>query len=86
MDETYREAGKLDSSAFSPNFNPYSLGIIDTTAQALIPKLAQRTNESSGLRAKLYQLNVCFTMFSSSLTVGEANIVARYILKIQSTC
>lgn len=58
MDETYRKAGKLDSSAFSCDFNPYSLGIIDTIAQALIPTLAQRTNQSHGLRAELYKLNV----------------------------
>lgn len=60
MDESYRKAGKLDTSAFSTTFDPYSVGIVDAVAHALIPKLSQRTNTTSGLRAELYKLNVCY--------------------------
>lgn len=58
MDESYRKAGKMDESVFCSNFNPYALGIIDTVAQALTPNLAHQTNETHGLRAELYKLNV----------------------------
>lgn len=67
LDETYRKAGKLDSNAFSCDFSPYSVGIIDTTAQALVPNLAQRTNQSNGLRAELYKLNVWLTNLQLAL-------------------
>ena len=65
MDETYRKAGKMDESAFSTNFNPYALGIIETAAQALVPNYSRQTNETRGIRAALYKLNVripCPTM------------------------
>jgi hypothetical protein len=58
MDETYRKAGKLDETAFCTNFNPYALGIIDTAAQALVPNNSRQKNETHGLRAELYKLNV----------------------------
>ena len=58
MDESYRKAGKMDENAFCSNFNPYALGIIDTVAQALAPNLARQTNETNGLRAEPYKLNV----------------------------
>ncbi|KIW95400.1 uncharacterized protein Z519_03984 [Cladophialophora bantiana CBS 173.52] len=58
MDETYRKAGKLDESDFCTNFNPYALGIIDTAAQALAPNNCRQTNETHGIRAELYKLNV----------------------------
>ncbi|KAH0844910.1 oxidoreductase, 2OG-Fe(II) oxygenase family protein [Fonsecaea pedrosoi] len=58
MDETYRKAGKLDESDFCTNFNPYSLGIIATAAQALAPNNWRQTNENHGVRAELYKLNV----------------------------
>lgn len=73
MDETYRKAGKLDSSAFSCNFNPYSLGLIDATAQALVPKLAQRTNESYGLRAELYKFNVMSHCYLTRSDLADLN-------------
>jgi len=63
MDESYRKAGKIDESAFCSNFNPYALGIVDTAAQALTPNLAHQTNESHGLRAELYKLNVSDSPF-----------------------
>lgn len=58
MDETYRKAGKLDETAFSCNFNPYVLGIVDTAAQSLVPNMWKQTNQTHGLRAELYKLNV----------------------------
>lgn len=63
MDESYRKAGKIDESAFCSNFSPYALGIVDTAAQALTPNLAHQTNESHGLRAELYKLNVSDSPF-----------------------
>lgn len=58
LDESYRKAGKLDESAFCSNFNPHSLGIINTVGQALAPDAWQQTNETHGIRAELYKLNV----------------------------
>ncbi|OAP60608.1 hypothetical protein AYL99_05610 [Fonsecaea erecta] len=58
LDETYRKAGKLDETDFCTNFSPYALGIIDTAAQALAPNNCTQTNETHGVRAELYKLNV----------------------------
>ncbi|KAK4934349.1 hypothetical protein LTR66_015627, partial [Elasticomyces elasticus] len=58
FDESYRKAGKLDESNFSTNFSPYALGIIETAGQALLPNAWRRNNETAGLRAELYKLNV----------------------------
>ncbi|KAI0895160.1 hypothetical protein F4806DRAFT_91726 [Annulohypoxylon nitens] len=55
-DENYRKATKLDTSDFSTNFCPYSLGIIDTIAQVLLPNYSN-TNSRTGVRAELYKLN-----------------------------
>ncbi|KAI8931577.1 hypothetical protein NX059_011231 [Plenodomus lindquistii] len=55
IDETYRKASKLDPSAFSTNFNPYEVGIIDVIGQALLPK---HPIQSQGIRAELYNLNI----------------------------
>lgn len=55
IDESYRKALKLDTSAFSTNFCPYEAGIIDVIGQALLPKLPAA---SQGIRAELYKLNV----------------------------
>ncbi|KAI1451685.1 hypothetical protein F4805DRAFT_81424 [Annulohypoxylon moriforme] len=55
-DENYRKATKLDSSDFSTNFCPYSLGIIDTIAQVLLPN-SLSGNSRTGVRAELYKLN-----------------------------
>jgi hypothetical protein len=38
LDASYRKATKLDRSAFSIDFCPYEMGIIDTIAQMLLPK------------------------------------------------
>ncbi|KAI0595483.1 hypothetical protein F4775DRAFT_569220, partial [Biscogniauxia sp. FL1348] len=55
-DEKYRKATKLDCSDFSTNFCPYTLGIIDTIAQALLPN-ALGGESRTGVRAELYKLN-----------------------------
>jgi hypothetical protein len=56
LDETYRKAAKMDRSAFSPDFCPYEVGIIDTIAQVLLP--AREGVSTRGVRAELYKLNV----------------------------
>ncbi|KND89203.1 hypothetical protein TOPH_06224 [Tolypocladium ophioglossoides CBS 100239] len=38
-DESYREARKMDPTAFCTTFDPYSLGIVDTVAQVLLPSV-----------------------------------------------
>ncbi|KAF2825159.1 hypothetical protein CC86DRAFT_394877 [Ophiobolus disseminans] len=55
IDESYRKASKLDTSAFSTKFCPYDSGIIDVIGQALLPKLS---GSSQGIRAELYKLNI----------------------------
>jgi hypothetical protein len=53
--ESYRKATKLEPSAFSVDFCPYAVGVIDTIGQTLLP-LPNRN--SQGVRAELYKLNV----------------------------
>jgi hypothetical protein len=55
IDESYRKASKMDTSAFSTNFCPYELGIIDVIGQTLLPKSPR---SCQGIRAELYKLNV----------------------------
>ncbi|KAJ4319051.1 hypothetical protein N0V94_004103 [Neodidymelliopsis sp. IMI 364377] len=55
IDESYRKATKLEPSAFSVDFCPYAVGIIDTIGQTLLP-LPNRNFQ--GIRAELYKLNV----------------------------
>ncbi|KAI1087326.1 hypothetical protein F5B19DRAFT_77861 [Rostrohypoxylon terebratum] len=55
-DEKVRKATKLDSSDFSTSFCPYSLGVIDTIAQVLLPS-SLSGNSMTGVRAELYKLN-----------------------------
>jgi hypothetical protein len=57
LDETYRKATKMDRSAFSSDFCPYELGIIDTIAQVLLPN-TKKGILTNGVRAELYKLNV----------------------------
>ncbi|OAG10945.1 uncharacterized protein CC84DRAFT_1084719 [Paraphaeosphaeria sporulosa] len=63
LDETYRKATKLDRSAFSVDFCPYELGIIDRIAQILLPNAksddgAHIGSSTHGVRAELYKLNI----------------------------
>jgi hypothetical protein len=57
LDETYRRATKMDRSAFSVDFCPYEVGVIDTVAQMLLPNSRGYVG-TSGIRAELYKLNV----------------------------
>jgi hypothetical protein len=59
IDESYRKASKLDTSAFSTNFCPYESGIIDVIGQTLLPKSPY---SYQGIRAELYKLNVGFVL------------------------
>lgn len=47
----------MDRSAFSSDFCPYELGIIDTIAQVLLPNTKEGIS-MKGVRAELYKLNV----------------------------
>ena len=58
MDETYRKARKLDEAAFCTNFDPYALGIVETAAQALVLNNRMQKNETHGIQAEFYKLNV----------------------------
>lgn len=57
LDESYRKAAKMDRSAFSSDFCPYELGIIDTIAQVLLPNTREGVSKK-GVRAELYKLNI----------------------------
>jgi hypothetical protein len=56
LDESYRKASKLDSSAFASDFCPYTLGIVDTAAELLMP--GEGIGWSRAVKAELYKLNV----------------------------
>ena len=57
LDESYRKAIKMDTTAFSVAFCPYEAGIIDVIAQVLLPN-ASNVLGTKGVRAELYKLNV----------------------------
>lgn len=69
MDEPYRKAGKIDEKDFCSNFDPYAIGIVDAVAQVLMPEEGRMTNETRGLRAEFYKLNV--SLFSIWCVVVE---------------
>jgi hypothetical protein len=56
-DETYRKAVQMDPAKFCTNFDPYSVGIIDSIAQVLLPTAMESTTHRA-VRAELYKLNV----------------------------
>jgi len=69
LDESYRKAGKLDSTDFSVDFHPYDFGVVDAIAQTLLPGIgkmmrslnsAENNSEHWGVVAKMYKLNVSF--------------------------
>jgi hypothetical protein len=72
LDETYRKAIKMDRSAFSVDFCPYEVGIIDTIAQMLLPD-SNYNSGMSGVRAELYKLNVS-VLTSARVTVDHPQI------------
>lgn len=57
LDETYREAGKLETTEFSSTFCPYTTGTMDVVQQVLMPHSLHQRGEA-GLRAELHKLNV----------------------------
>jgi hypothetical protein len=57
IDESYRKAGKLDTTKFVTDFCPYSTGIVDTITQAFTSNVVNRISKY-GVIAKLYKLNV----------------------------
>jgi hypothetical protein len=65
LDQSYRQAVKLDSHQFCTSFNPYDFGIIDAIAQTLLPEVTQVSSDTRtefrehwGVVAELYKLNV----------------------------
>jgi hypothetical protein len=71
LDQSYRQAVKLDSHQFCTSFSPHDFGIIDAIAQTLLPEIAQvpsdtRTEfqEHWGVVAELYKLNVSRSFFA----------------------
>jgi hypothetical protein len=67
MDESCCKASKLDASAFSTNFCPYEVGIVDVIGQALLQKMP---SSFQGIRAEFYKLNVrCSCLFSTHLSL-----------------
>lgn len=75
LDETYRKAGKMDTSQFCTSFCPYETGIVDAVAQILRPRMDESEGEViCGVRAELYKLNAsCFVT-----TIGPELIIRRY--------
>ncbi|EXU94787.1 hypothetical protein X797_012131 [Metarhizium robertsii] len=43
LDETYRKAVQMDPTKFCTNFDPYSVGVIDSIAQVLLPTAVEST-------------------------------------------
>jgi hypothetical protein len=74
IDESYRKASKLDTTAFSTNFCPYESGIIDVIGQTLLPKYP---SSCQGIRAELYKLNVSSVLHRDDaipLLIGNRSI------------
>jgi hypothetical protein len=58
IDESYRKASKLDTTAFMTDFCPYQAGIIDAISQAFAKNPARTGGTKQGIAARLYKLNV----------------------------
>ena len=69
LDEGYRKANVLDTSAFSMNFHPHDCGIIDSIQQILMPSTIRGGqgvgSGPQGVEAELYKLNVCTEAYSA---------------------
>jgi hypothetical protein len=72
LDESYRKATKLDASAFATDFCPYSLGIVNTAAELLMPGVG--LGWSRAVEAELYKLNVGRRLAMASVSFESANI------------
>ncbi|EJP63178.1 oxidoreductase, 2OG-Fe(II) oxygenase family protein [Beauveria bassiana ARSEF 2860] len=57
LDETYRKALKMDTELFCTTFDPYSLGIVDTVTQMLLPSFEDPQTHRA-VDARLYKLNI----------------------------
>lgn len=66
-DEAYRKALKMDPTAFCSTVDPYSLGIVDTVAQLLLPSFLESSTHRA-VEARLYKLNV--SGWPASLLLG----------------
>jgi hypothetical protein len=71
LDQSYRQAVKLDIDQFCTSFSPHDFGIIDAISQTLLPEITQvpsdaRTEfqEHWGVVAELYKLNVSRSFFA----------------------
>jgi hypothetical protein len=73
VDDSYRKAVKLDTSAFTTNFCPYKVGIVDTLGHALLPI---RKAPFQGIYADLYKLNVSRIVLMGTTAIAN---LAMYI-------
>jgi len=71
LDQSYRQAVKLDSHQFCTSFSPHDFGIIDAIAQTLLPEVTQVSSDTRtefqehwGVVAELYKLNVSRSFFA----------------------
>jgi hypothetical protein len=64
LDESYRKAGKLDSSEFGINLHIENSGLLDHVASSLF----QFDNEERYIKAELYKLNVYSSFFGEENT------------------
>ena len=71
LDQSYRQAVKLDSHQFCTSFSPHDFGIIDAIAQTLLPEITQVSSDARtefrehwGVVAELYKLNVSRSFFA----------------------
>lgn len=63
-DESHRKSLKMDPTTFCTTLDPYSLGIIDTVAQVLLPSVFDCITRRA-VQAELYRLNVSPMLFPS---------------------
>ncbi|ATY59385.1 2OG-Fe(II) oxygenase family [Cordyceps militaris] len=56
-DETYRKALKMNTDTFCSTFDPYSVGIVDSVAQMLLPSFLDSATHRA-VEARLYKLNI----------------------------
>jgi hypothetical protein len=71
LDQSYRQAVKLDIHQFCTSFSPHDFGIIDAIAQTLLPEVTQVSSDTRtefrehwGVVAELYKLNVRRSFFA----------------------
>lgn len=67
-DETYRKAGKLDKTDFSPAFDALRAGLIKTVEEELV---VPRYRKDITIRAEMYKLNVYGELVEYGFLVGQ---------------